>query len=172
MIKQSPINECDWTERLTLRRGHHHDDDDDDAVGHVAHVGAVIEEVSRLMELVSPDNLAAEGGAAALAATVEAVLEMVEGALDAAGEAAWNYPPPLAGRMYAQLLRAAFDPLAGRRLLRSRSAHTPHHRVTKHQNSPPPPPPSRFTRFKGAALPLTHHRCPTVNTYHVIRRTT
>ena len=80
-------------------------------MGHTAHVGAVIEEVSRLMDLATPEHLAAEGGGAALAATVEAVVEMVEGALDAAGEGAWSYPPALAGRVYAQLLRAAFDPL-------------------------------------------------------------
>ena len=69
---------------------------------HVAHAGAVIEEVSRL---VSTDLTPAS-----LATTSEAVLEMVEGALDAAGEGAWSYPPALAGRVYAALLSAAFDP--------------------------------------------------------------
>ena len=106
------------------------------------------------MELVSPDNLAAEGGSAALAATVEAVLEMVEGALDAAGEAAWNYPPALAGRVYAQLLRAAFDPLAGGHL----PLLTPHRRVKYQERIPPP---SLVTCFKGAS----HRQCLTVNIF-------
>ena len=77
----------------------------------VPHVGAVIEETNRLVSILSDDLIVAEGGLEALASTTEAVVEMVEGALDAAGERAWRYPLALAGRAHAALLRGAFDPL-------------------------------------------------------------
>ena len=86
-------------------------DDDDDARGGGAHVGATIEETSRLVSLLDDALVVVDGGLEALAATTEALSEMIESALDALGPRAWRYPPALAGRVYAQLLRASFDPV-------------------------------------------------------------
>ena len=76
-----------------------------------AHVGATIEETSRLVSLLDDALVVVDGGLEALAATTEALSEMIESALDALGPRAWRYPPALAGRVYAQLLRASFDPV-------------------------------------------------------------
>ena len=91
-------------------------------------VGAVIEEVSRLAARALSDEAllsASDDGVFAaldeetLASTVEALVEMVESCLDARERErwggtranAWRYPPALAGRAYARLLDAVFDPL-------------------------------------------------------------
>ena len=63
------------------------------------------------MSLLDDALVVVDGGLEALAATTEALSEMIESALDALGPRAWRYPPALAGRVYAQLLRASFDPV-------------------------------------------------------------
>ena len=98
-------------------------------------VGSVIEEVSRLAASALSDEALLSGKTGggvfaaetdentkgvsrekialderALASAVEALVEMVESSLDAHAHA-WRYPPALAGRAYARLLEAAFDPL-------------------------------------------------------------
>ena len=91
--------------------------------------GAVVEEVSRLAARALSDEALLTTNddgdfvaldEATLSSTVEAVVEMVESCLDArattqsrlgSGANAWRYPPALAGRAYARLLDAAFDPL-------------------------------------------------------------
>jgi len=117
----------EWDEERTARHSHprgadrrggeadfvaefEHDDDDDARRGG-AHVGATIEETSRLVSLLDDALVVVDGGLEALAATTEALSEMIESALDALGPRAWRYPPALAGRVYAQLLRASFDPV-------------------------------------------------------------
>jgi hypothetical protein len=85
---------------------------------------AVVEETSRLASTAMSDEAllrerVGEDGVArvtldedALASTVEALVEMIESCLDSNGlRNAWRYPPALAGRAYARLLDAAFDPL-------------------------------------------------------------
>ena len=63
------------------------------------------------MSILSDDLIVAEGGLEALASTTEAVVEMVEGALDARASARGVPALALAGRAHAALLRGAFDPL-------------------------------------------------------------
>ena len=106
------------------------DESDADVFSDAPSVGSVIEEVSRLAASALSDEALLSGGGVfaaetdeningvsrvalderALASAVEALVEMVESSLDAHAHA-WRYPPALAGRAYARLLEAAFDPL-------------------------------------------------------------
>ena len=108
---------------------------EDDVFSDAPSVGSVIEEVSRLAASALSDEALLSGKTGggvfaaetdentkgvsrekialderALASAVEALVEMVESSLDAHAHA-WRYPPALAGRAYARLLEAAFDPL-------------------------------------------------------------
>ena len=42
------------------------EEDDEDLIGHTAHIGAVIEEVARLMSIITPDTVVAEVGRCSL----------------------------------------------------------------------------------------------------------